>query len=158
MGAGKSTAVGALARAIGVSGADVDEVIEQRLGASVQALFARDGEAGFRAAEEQITLELLRAPGDGVVALGGGAVMAEAVRSELARHRVVWLDVTRELAWERCQGGGRPWRPTRPASPLCTPRASPSTPRWPTSRCPGFAHTRWPRCWRRPRTCRPGTG
>jgi shikimate kinase/3-dehydroquinate synthase len=108
MGAGKSTAVGALARGLGVSATDVDEVIEQRLGASVQALFARDGEAAFRAAEEQVTLELLHAPGDGVVALGGGAVMADAVRSELARHRVVWLDVTRELAWERCQEGGRP--------------------------------------------------
>ena len=108
MGAGKSTAVGVLAQGLGVGGADVDEVIEQRLGASVQALFERDGEAAFRAAEEQITLELLRAPGDGVVALGGGAVMHEAVRSELARHRVVWLDVTRELAWERCQDGGRP--------------------------------------------------
>jgi shikimate kinase len=108
MGAGKSTAMGALARGLRVGGADVDDVIEQRLGASVQALFARDGEAAFRATEEQITLELLRAPGDGVVALGGGAVMHEAVRSELARHYVVWLDVTRELAWERCQEGGRP--------------------------------------------------
>jgi shikimate kinase / 3-dehydroquinate synthase len=108
MGAGKSTAARGLGRDLGVGAADVDEVIEQRLGASVQALFARDGEAAFRAAEEQITLELLRAPGDGVVALGGGAVMREAVRTELARHQVVWLDVARELAWQRCEEGGRP--------------------------------------------------
>ncbi len=108
MGAGKSTAVRALGETLGLPTADVDEAIEQRLGRSIPDVFARDGEAAFRAAEEQITLELLRAPGEGAIALGGGAVMHASVRSELQHHTVVWLDITSQLAWERCGDGGRP--------------------------------------------------
>src|SRR5207302_1481429 len=108
MGAGKSTAVRSLAGTLGVRAIDVDDVIEERLGRSVSELFASEGETMFRAAEERVTLELLCAPGEAVIALGGGAVMHEAVRRELARHRVIWLDVTPELAWERCRGGRRP--------------------------------------------------
>ncbi len=108
MGAGKSTAVRALGHALQVPATDVDEVIEQRLGRSISAIFDQEGEAGFRAHEEQITLELLRAPGGGAIALGGGAVMHARVRDELARHRVVWLDVSPELAWTRSQDGERP--------------------------------------------------
>ncbi len=108
MGAGKSTAARSAAEALGTAAIDVDDVIEQRLGKSVQRVFAEDGEAAFRAAEEAITLELLEAPGTRVLALGGGALGSAAVRSALTRHLAVWIDVGVEVAWMRCQGTGRP--------------------------------------------------
>jgi shikimate kinase/3-dehydroquinate synthase len=112
MGAGKSTAARAAAEALATPAVDVDEVIEQRLGRPIPRLFADDGEASFRAAEERITLELLEAggtgAGPGVLALGGGAVGSARVREALAEHLVVWIDIDVEMAWTRCQGTGRP--------------------------------------------------
>ncbi|MFP5283641.1 MAG: shikimate kinase, partial [Actinomycetes bacterium] len=55
------------------------------------AIFADEGEPVFRAYEEQVAAELLNLPG--VLALGGGAVLAESTRAALAGHRVVWLRV-----------------------------------------------------------------
>lgn len=108
MGAGKSTAARSLAAAIGIDEVDVDRVIEERLGKPIDRVFAEDGEAAFRAAEEEVTLELLRAPGTRVLALGGGAVTHERVRGALAGHLTVWLDAPVETAWARVEGSGRP--------------------------------------------------
>src|SRR5207245_258331 len=101
MGAGKSTAARSAAEALGTSAVDVDRVIEQRLGKPIERLFAEDGEAAFRATEEQITLELLDAPGSRVMSLGGGAVGSQAVREALERHLTVWIDVDPDVAWSR---------------------------------------------------------
>ena len=108
MGAGKSTAAASLAAALGVDAIDVDAVVEERLGKPIERVFAEDGEAAFRGAEEQVTLELLEARANRVLALGGGAVCHEAVRSALDDHVVVWLDVDVDTAWERVEGSGRP--------------------------------------------------
>jgi shikimate kinase/3-dehydroquinate synthase len=107
MGAGKSTAAGIAARAIGGDAVDVDAVIEQRLGMAIPEIFAQRGEAAFRAAEEQITLELLAA-GAPVLALGGGALGSAAVRRALSDQLVIWVDVDPDTAWARCAGSGRP--------------------------------------------------
>jgi shikimate kinase/3-dehydroquinate synthase len=108
MGAGKSTAATALARARGTAAVDLDRLIEQRLGKPIARIFAEDGESAFRAAEEAVTLELLAARESPVLALGGGAVTSAAVRAALSDHRVVWIDVDAATAWERCRGGDRP--------------------------------------------------
>jgi shikimate kinase/3-dehydroquinate synthase len=102
MGAGKTTA----ARALGTDAVDVDEVIEQRLGRSVSEMFAQDGEAAFREAEEQITLELLEDRRAAVLALGGGAIGSARVQQALSACRVIWLDVEVEHAWQRVSRGG----------------------------------------------------
>jgi shikimate kinase/3-dehydroquinate synthase len=107
MGAGKSTA----ARSLGGEAADVDEVIEARVGRSVQEIFAQDGEAAFRELEEQATLELLDDSAIDTVALGGGALGSARVRKALAKVRVIWLDVAVDLAWERTGGGTAAARP-----------------------------------------------
>ncbi|HEY0237698.1 MAG TPA: shikimate kinase [Friedmanniella sp.] len=91
-GSGKSTVGALLAGRWGVPFADVDAVIESRVGKSVAEIFADDGEAVFRAFEEATTAELLDSPG--VVALGGGAVLSPATRAALAGRPVVWLRVT----------------------------------------------------------------
>ncbi len=108
MGAGKSTAARSAAEALGSVAVDVDEVVEQRLGKPIAQVFAQDGEAAFRAAEERVTLDLLRAPGTRVLALGGGAVGSAAVRAALADHLVIWIDVDVGTAWARCAASGRP--------------------------------------------------
>jgi shikimate kinase len=91
-GSGKSTVGALLAERWGEPFADVDAVIESRVGKSVAEIFADDGEAVFRAFEESTTSELLGAPG--VLALGGGAVLSPVTRAALAGHPVVWLKVT----------------------------------------------------------------
>ncbi len=108
MGAGKSTAAHSAARALGVEALDVDRVLEERLGKPIQAVFEQDGEAAFRAAEEQVTIELLSQPGRRVVALGGGSLGSQRVRAAVAEHFVVWIDVDLDTAWGRCHSSSRP--------------------------------------------------
>lgn len=91
-GSGKSTVGALLAQRWGEPFADVDAVIESRVGKSVAEIFADDGEAVFRAFEEATTAELLGTPG--VLALGGGAVLSPVTRAALAGCPVVWLKVT----------------------------------------------------------------
>jgi len=118
MGAGKTTAAQAFARASGGVAVDADAEIESRAGKPISQIFAADGEPAFRAAEERVTLELLdRAPADGprFVALGGGAIGSEAIRRALHRHLVIWIDVDADTAWRRCEDSGRPLATDRTA-------------------------------------------
>ena len=91
-GAGKTTVGRVLARRLAVGFADVDAMIEERTGKSIADMFLQDGEDGFRALERQVVAEAL-ASHDGVLALGGGAVLAAETRALLRRHRVVHLSV-----------------------------------------------------------------
>jgi shikimate kinase len=90
-GAGKSTVGALLAERLGVTFRDVDAVIVERTGKPIAEIFTDDGEAAFRALEEQVTAELLPLPG--VLSLGGGAVLSATTRAALRDHRVVWLKV-----------------------------------------------------------------
>jgi len=89
-GSGKSTVGALLAARLGVPFRDVDAVIVERIGKSITEIFD-DGEAAFRALEEQLTAELLPLPG--VLSLGGGAVLSATTRAALRDHRVIWLRV-----------------------------------------------------------------
>jgi len=90
-GSGKSTVGALLAARLGVPFRDVDAVIVERIGKSITEIFTDDGEAAFRALEEQLTAELLPLPG--VLSLGGGAVLSATTRAALRDHRVIWLRV-----------------------------------------------------------------
>jgi shikimate kinase/3-dehydroquinate synthase len=108
MGAGKSRAAREAAAALGVPADDADALLEAKLGESIAAVFGRDGESAFRAAEEELAGALLETADGGVVALGGGALGSERVRAALERHVVVLLDVDLDVAWGRAQAGDRP--------------------------------------------------
>jgi shikimate kinase len=90
-GSGKSTVGAMLADQLDVAFRDVDAVIVERAGKPIAEIFTDDGEAAFRALEEQVTFELLELPG--VLSLGGGAVLSPATRVALRGHRVVWLRI-----------------------------------------------------------------
>jgi shikimate kinase len=91
-GAGKSTVGRLLADRRGVTFRDTDRDVEHRAGASISEIFIERGEAEFRAMERDAVKSAL-AEHDGVLALGGGAVMDESTRAALREHRVVFLDV-----------------------------------------------------------------
>jgi 3-dehydroquinate synthase len=108
MGAGKSTAARAVAAELGVRALDSDRELENELGEPIEAFFDREGEAAFRAREEQLVLRLLERSDAKVVALGGGALASERVREALGAHTVVHLEVSSEQAWRRASGSSRP--------------------------------------------------
>jgi len=99
-GAGKSTVGRLLARRLGVGFRDTDADVEQRTGVTVAEVFIQDGEPTFRALEEQAVVDAL-AEHDGVLALGGGAVLSAATREALRGHRVVHLSVGLSAAVHR---------------------------------------------------------
>ena len=93
-GAGKTTVGTAVARRFGVPFRDTDADVEEVAGATIADLFLTSGEPHFRALEEQAVARAL-AGHDGVLALGGGAVLSATTRQRLtgAACPVVWLDV-----------------------------------------------------------------
>jgi shikimate kinase/3-dehydroquinate synthase len=114
MGAGKSTVAAELAKVRGITALDSDRLLQERFGRPLAEEFELAGEAAFRAAEEQLVCELLedagRAERQTAIALGGGSVLSERVRTALAPHLTVLLDVDAGLAWERVgviEGGER---------------------------------------------------
>jgi shikimate kinase/3-dehydroquinate synthase len=108
MGAGKSSAARTVAAELGVQPLDSDRELEGELGEPLESFFDREGEAAFRAREQELVLRLLERPVSPVLALGGGAVGSEAVREALGRHTVVHLEVEPDAAWRRASGKGRP--------------------------------------------------
>jgi shikimate kinase len=92
MGAGKSTVAELLATAYGVTARDTDADVEATAGRSISDIFVDSGEAHFRELERAAVAEAL-ASHDGVLALGGGAVLDPSTRELLADHRVVFLRV-----------------------------------------------------------------
>jgi shikimate kinase len=87
---------------------DTDLDIEASQGTSVQDIFVDHGEAHFRELEEQAVATAL-AEHDGVLALGGGAVLSATTRARLAGHRVLFLDVGLAAAVSRVgMNGNRP--------------------------------------------------
>jgi shikimate kinase/3-dehydroquinate synthase len=108
MGAGKTTLGARLAELRGVGHVDTDDLLVAHFDRPIADVFASDGEAAFREAEERIVLETLGRDDDAVVSLGGGAVLSERVRDALAEHVVVLLDVEVEAAWARAAGAARP--------------------------------------------------
>ncbi len=91
-GAGKSTVGRVLARRLGIGFTDVDALIVERAGKPIADIFLHDGEDAFRALETAVVAEALTTV-DGVLALGGGSVLAAATRERLRGHRVVHLTV-----------------------------------------------------------------
>lgn len=91
-GAGKSTVGPLVAQRRGVGFRDTDADVEAAAGEAISDIFVDRGESAFRELEREAVRRAL-SDHDGVLALGGGAVVDEDTRAALAEHRVVFLDV-----------------------------------------------------------------
>ncbi|HUR04207.1 MAG TPA: shikimate kinase [Nonomuraea sp.] len=91
-GSGKTTLGRLLADRLGVSFRDTDTDVEAVAGKPVGDIFIEEGEARFRELELQAVRQAL-SEHDGVLSLGGGAVLNEEAQALLAGHPVVYLQV-----------------------------------------------------------------
>jgi len=91
-GAGKTSVGRRVAERLGLPFADSDHLVEQHAGARVADIFVDQGEAHFRQLEQEAIAEAVR-DFDGVLSLGGGAVMTQGTPELLAGIPVVWLEV-----------------------------------------------------------------
>jgi shikimate kinase len=101
-GAGKSSVGKALAQRLAVAFADTDALIEKESGLRVSDIFLDKGEPYFRELEREIVLKCLKSF-EGVLALGGGAVMNEEVKQALQNSSdpIYFLDVSLSSAAPR---------------------------------------------------------
>ncbi|WP_428955966.1 shikimate kinase [Streptomyces sp. cg35] len=100
MGVGKSTVGGMLAERLDCAFRDTDDDIVAAQGRTIAEIFVDEGEARFRALEKASVAAAL-AEHDGVLALGGGAILDADTRDLLAGHRVVYLSMDVEEAAKR---------------------------------------------------------
>jgi shikimate kinase len=91
-GSGKSTVARLVAQRLGVGARDTDDDVERATGMSIADIFVEQGEDQFRRLESK-AVAVAMAEHDGVLALGGGAVLDEETRSLLRGRTVVFLDV-----------------------------------------------------------------
>ncbi|MGK5697156.1 shikimate kinase [Streptomyces sp. URMC 128] len=100
MGVGKSTVGRLLAERLAVGYRDTDDDIVAARGRSIAEIFVDEGEAAFRAVEKRAVRAALDGH-DGVLALGGGAILDADTRALLAGKPVVYLSMDVEEAVKR---------------------------------------------------------
>lgn len=119
MGAGKTAVGKELARMLSVPFLDSDEEIVSAAAMSIAEIFARDGEAFFRAREAEVIARLLRGTA-GVLSVGGGAFLNATTRGLISELGVsVWLKADLDLLWSRVRH-----KTTRPLLRTADPRAT----------------------------------
>jgi len=90
-GAGKTTVGALLAGRLGVGFTDTDAEVEAVAGKPVSDIFVEDGEPVFRELERAAVARVLDGR-DGIVAVGGGAVLDPRTQNALAGRTVVYLE------------------------------------------------------------------
>lgn len=101
MGAGKTSVGRKLATLLSLDFIDIDQLVEQRTGVSINHIFEIEGEVGFRDRESKLLAEI----SDGrraVVSTGGGIILRLANRLVMRKHgQVVYLRVPLNILWQR---------------------------------------------------------
>lgn len=100
MGVGKSTVGRLLAERLGVGYRDTDDDIVAAEGRTIADIFVDEGEPAFRALEKRAVRAAVSGH-DGVLSLGGGAILDEDTRTLLAGQPVVYLSMDVEEAVRR---------------------------------------------------------
>ena len=99
-GAGKSTVGRLVAERLGLAFRDTDDDVETAAGKTIPEIFFDDGEEAFRALEHAAVDHALTEH-EGVLSLGGGAVLDATTRVRLKPHNVAFLSVGLSDATQR---------------------------------------------------------
>jgi shikimate kinase len=91
-GAGKTTIAEAVAGRLALPVRDTDRDVERSTGRTVADIFVEDGESAFRELEHEAVLTAL-AEHEGILSVGGGAVLDPRTQEALRGHTVIFLDV-----------------------------------------------------------------
>lgn len=104
MGSGKTTVGQLLAKKLQTSHRDLDALIVEKAGKSIQQIFDDEGEGAFRRLEHAVLKEALT--GEGILSTGGGTPIQPANFDLLKASRVpvVLLDVAPETIVQRLSG------------------------------------------------------
>lgn len=101
---GKTSLGRRLAQQLALPFTDLDKVIETQAGQSIPDIFAAEGETAFRRRESSALQEVLKGQ-PAVIALGGGALLSDANRSQTeANGQVLCLDADFETIIARLEG------------------------------------------------------
>ena len=94
MGVGKSTIGKSLAKRLSYNFIDMDRLIEDREGCSINIIFKNKGENYFRKIETSLSLRELK-KNNTIISLGGGAFLNNSIRKAVKDTSVsFWLDVS----------------------------------------------------------------
>ena len=119
MGAGKTAVGRTMAARLDVPFRDSDEEIVSAAQMSIAEIFARDGEAFFRAREAEVIARLLHTT-PGILSVGGGAFLRADTRALIHADGVsVWLRADLDLLWNRVRA-----KTTRPLLQTDDPHAT----------------------------------
>ena len=103
-GTGKTTVARLLAGKLAYDWVDADVEVEFRAGKSIATIFEESGEQAFRDLESAVVADLCQRERT-VLALGGGAILREENREQIAKcGNVVWLQASAEAIGERILG------------------------------------------------------
>ena len=101
VGSGKTTIGKSLSQRLDMGFADIDSIIEKKVGLSISEIFKRKGEKAFREEEEKESKKILKKT-NLVIALGGGAFINENIRNEIKKSSFsVWLDLDVKILYKR---------------------------------------------------------
>ena len=105
MGAGKSSIGRLLATRLDRLFVDLDAGVEATAGTTIAAIFATEGEPGFRSRESRALSEALAQVEPSVIATGGGAIMDPGNRVAMRdADSIVYLQVDSSAQLQRLQG------------------------------------------------------
>ena len=93
MGVGKTTVGKRLAERLSCEFVDIDKLIEQKEGCSINQIFKNKSERYFRKIENNLSLKVLKKT-NLVISLGGGAFLNKMIRKSVKNSAVsFWLDI-----------------------------------------------------------------
>ena len=101
MGVGKSTVGKNLANKLSYTHIDIDRIIEEKEGTTINIIFKNKGENYFRTLENKITLRELKSDCS-VISLGGGAFLNKDIRRTVKKSSLsFWLDINLNILINR---------------------------------------------------------
>lgn len=108
MGAGKSTLGSQLAAKLNWQFVDIDQIIVDQTGKSINTIFKESGEAEFRRLEALALAQTLEASHQ-IISGGGGIILNEANRALIRQKALcIWLFARPRQIWPRIDQTGRP--------------------------------------------------